>query len=46
VNTEIYHLPQVEAGLYKVIFVYVVYSAGEGRRIISELNVNIVKAIK
>lgn len=34
------------SGLYKVVFVCVDHSAGEGRKIISEFNVNIVEQIK
>lgn len=33
-------------GLYKVVFVCVDHSAGEGRRIVSEFNVNIVEPVK
>jgi hypothetical protein len=34
-----------KSGMYKVVFVCVDYSAGEGRRIISEFNINIVEPI-
>lgn len=35
-----------KTGLYKVVFVCVDHSAGEGRRIVSEFNINIVNEIK